>query len=223
NSLVMDAVAQRTKQPQYRPAPHDKDLKRLDVLGCKVYMSSTLQFRIANYSALLASYDFDNYSKLFEFASYIPDDRRADFKSILSKGQLISRTALQASLDTADTAACTTTTAVVKDRSPWLSASGIPKDLQTKVEDLPFDKDKLFSKKPDELFHTMKDSRATLCTLGIHPSLPRRQRYQRPRTQQYYRPQPKPYDVKRNRARPPKRRQNQAQATTSHPSGNKQF
>ncbi|EMP38931.1 E3 ubiquitin-protein ligase ARIH1, partial [Chelonia mydas] len=83
NSLVMDAVAQRIKQPQYQPTPQDKDLKRLDVFGRKVYMSSTLQFRIANYSALLASYDFNNYSKLFEFASYVPEDRRADSKSIL--------------------------------------------------------------------------------------------------------------------------------------------
>ncbi|EMP33155.1 hypothetical protein UY3_09717 [Chelonia mydas] len=144
NSLVMDAVAQSTKQPQYRPTLEDKDLKRLDVFGHKVYTSSTLQFRIANYSALLSSYDFDNYNKLFEFASYIPEDRRADFKSILSEGQLISRTALQASLVMADTAVRTIATAVVMRRSSWLSASGIPKDLQTKVEDLPFDKDKLF-------------------------------------------------------------------------------
>ncbi|EMP27887.1 Voltage-dependent calcium channel subunit alpha-2/delta-3 [Chelonia mydas] len=161
-----------------------------------IYTSSTLQFRIANYSALLASYDFDNYNKFFEFASHIPEDRRVDFKSILSEGQLISRTALQASLDMADAAVHTTATAVVMHRSSWLSASGIPKDLQTKVEDLPFDKDKLFSKKNNELLHTMKDSRATLCTLDIHSSLPRRQRYQpyqRPLTQEYYRPQPKPY------------------------------
>ncbi|EMP36978.1 Integrin alpha-8 [Chelonia mydas] len=221
NSLIMDAVTQRTKQPQYQPTPQDKDVKCLDVFRRKVYTSSTLQFRIANYSALLASYDFDYYNKLFEFASYIPEDRRADFKSILSKGQLISKMALQAPLDTADTAARTIATAEVMRRSSWLPASGIPKDLQTKVEDLPFDKDKLFSKKNDELLHTMKDSRVTLRTLGIHPSLPRRQRYQpyqSPWTRQYYWPQPKPYDTNRNRS---KRRQNQAEATTSHPSGNK--
>ncbi|EMP27617.1 hypothetical protein UY3_15305 [Chelonia mydas] len=56
----------------------------------------------------------------------------------------------------ADTAARTTATAVVMRRSSWLSASSIPKDLQTKVEDLPFDKDKLFSKKTDEVFHTLE-------------------------------------------------------------------
>ncbi|CAM2097689.1 unnamed protein product [Caretta caretta] len=102
NSLVMDAVAQWTKQPQYRPILQDKDLKNLDVFGRKVYTSSTVQFRIANYSVLLAIYNFSNYNKLFEFASYIPENRRADFKSILAEGQLISRTALQAALDMAD-------------------------------------------------------------------------------------------------------------------------
>ncbi|EMP37455.1 hypothetical protein UY3_05364 [Chelonia mydas] len=169
----MDAVAQRTEQPQYRPTLQDRDLKCLDVLGRKVYSSSTLQFRIVNYSALLSNYNFNNYNKLFEFASYIPDDRRADFKSILTEGQLISRTALQASLDMADTAARTTAAVVVICRSSWLSVSGIPKDLQTEVEDLPFDKH-FFSTKTEKL-HTMKDPSATLHTLGIHPFLPRRQ------------------------------------------------
>ncbi|EMP35033.1 Protocadherin-17 [Chelonia mydas] len=175
NSLVVDAATHRMKQLDYRPTPQDEDLSRLDILGHKVYISSILQFRIANYSALLASYDFDNYNKLFEFTSHIPEDRRADFKSVLIEGQLVSRATLQASLDMADTAAHITATAGVMRRSSWLSSSGIPKDLQIKVEDLPFDKDKFFSKKTDKVLHTMKDSRETL---GIYPSLPRRQRYQ---------------------------------------------
>ncbi|EMP24347.1 hypothetical protein UY3_18585 [Chelonia mydas] len=127
NSLVVEAATHRTKQPQYRHTP------------------------MANYSALLASYDYGNYNKLFDFTSHIPEDRRSDFKSVLVEGQLVSRMALQASLDMADTAAHTTATAVVMCRSSWLS-SGIPKDLQTKVEDLPFDKDKLFSKKTMKSF-----------------------------------------------------------------------
>ncbi|CAM2111332.1 unnamed protein product [Caretta caretta] len=96
-------------------------INRMIQLTLEVYKSSTLQFRIANYSALLASYDFDNYNKLFEFASYIPEDRRADFKSILSEGQLISRMALQASLDTADTVVRTTATAQFLASSPSLT------------------------------------------------------------------------------------------------------
>ncbi|EMP37006.1 Armadillo repeat-containing protein 3 [Chelonia mydas] len=95
NSLVVDAVTHGTKQPQYQPTPQDKDLKHLDLLGRKIYTSSTLQFRIANYSAPLASYDFDNYNKLFDFTSHILEDRRADFKSVLVEGQLVSRMALQ--------------------------------------------------------------------------------------------------------------------------------
>ncbi|EMP29427.1 hypothetical protein UY3_13470, partial [Chelonia mydas] len=225
NSLVVDAVTQKTKQPRYWPTPQDKDLKRLDLLGLKVYTSSTLQFRIANYSTLLASYDYDNYNKLFDFASHILEDRRADFKSVLIEGQLVSRTALQETKDMADTTARTTANAVVMRRSSWLSASGIPKDLQTKVEDLPFDKDKLFSKKTNEVLHTMKDSRATLRTLGTYLSLPRRpwyQPYQRPDAQQYHRLQSRLYGTGRNHNRRPRCRQNQVQPTTSHPSENKQ-
>ncbi|EMP27626.1 hypothetical protein UY3_15272 [Chelonia mydas] len=86
NSLVVDAVTHWMKQPHCRPTAQEKDLKRLDLLGRKVYTSFTLQFRIANYSTLLASYDFDNFNKLFDFISHIPEDRRAEFKSVLVEG-----------------------------------------------------------------------------------------------------------------------------------------
>lgn len=79
--------------------PQDKDHKHLDLLVCKVYTSSTLQFRIANYSAILDKYDFDNNGKLFKFTIDIAEDRRAQFKLVLVKGQLVARMALQASLD----------------------------------------------------------------------------------------------------------------------------
>lgn len=70
--------------------PQDKDHQRLDLLGRKVYISSTLQFHIANYSALLAKYDFDNFGKLFGFTADISEDRRAQFKSVLIEGELVA-------------------------------------------------------------------------------------------------------------------------------------
>lgn len=117
-----------------------------------------LQFHIANYSALLAKYDFDNYRKLFEFTMDIPEDRRAQFKSVLIEGQLVTRMALQASLDIADTAAHAMAIVRVMCRALWLLSSGIQKDHQLKDEGLPFDKDKLFLAKNDEVLHTVKDS-----------------------------------------------------------------
>lgn len=91
---------------------------------------------MANYRAVLAKYDHDNYQKLNKFVADIPEDRREQFQSTITDGQLVSRTTLQASLYVVDIAVCTTATAVVMRRASWLQSSGIPKDLQTKVEDL---------------------------------------------------------------------------------------
>lgn len=53
NSLVVKAVNNHNKQPQFRFMPQDKEHKRLNLFRCKVYSSVTLQFRMTNYSALL--------------------------------------------------------------------------------------------------------------------------------------------------------------------------
>lgn len=87
------------------------------------------------------------------------------------------RTALQASLNVANAAARTTATAVVMHRALWLHSAGLSKELQVRIEDLPFDKVKLFTEKNNEILHTMKDSRAILCTLGIYTPAMRRKQY----------------------------------------------
>lgn len=120
----MDAAIHRTKQPQHQSTPQDKDLKRLDLLGCKLYTSSALQFKLQIIPPSLQAM-----TRTTTTSSLIlpPISRRTGertFKSVPVEGQLVS-------LDMADPAARTTATAVVMRRSSWLSASGIPKDLQT--------------------------------------------------------------------------------------------
>ncbi|KAG6924436.1 hypothetical protein G0U57_017348, partial [Chelydra serpentina] len=136
---------------------------------CKVYSSATLLCRVANYSALLANYDYSNYSKLQELVEDLPEHKHPQLNAIINENQIIAHTALQASMGVADTAARKTATAVVMRRISWLQASGIPKELQLKVEDLPFDRDKLFSSQTHDVLYTLKDSEGMLRTLGIHP------------------------------------------------------
>ncbi|EMP24372.1 hypothetical protein UY3_18610, partial [Chelonia mydas] len=196
NSLVVDAVKQKKKHQFPRSTPSDKDSRQLDLLGRKVYASSTLQFRIATYSAVLAKYDHKNYNKFMDFIDHIPEDKKQQITAIVSEGQILSRTALQAALDVANIAARSTATAVVMRRGSWLSSSSFPRKFQSTIEDLPFDGDKLFASTTNDVLHSMKDSRATLQSLGIQTPLTRRrdyryQPYQRPRyptyTQQFHR------------------------------------
>lgn len=93
NSLVVDTVQHRSKVPQYRNTVPEKDNK-LDFFGRKVCSSAMLLLRIANYSALLSSHNFDNYSKLAYLLQHLPDSERPLLKSIVQEGYASCRAAL---------------------------------------------------------------------------------------------------------------------------------
>lgn len=81
---------------------------------------------------------------------------------------------LQASLNAADSAACSISTAVVMRRTSWLQFSGFPKEVQDVVQDLYFDGSKLSADSTDKSLCTLKDSRATFRSLGIYISAHKR-------------------------------------------------
>ncbi|XP_075788149.1 uncharacterized protein LOC106732414 isoform X2 [Pelodiscus sinensis] len=168
SSLVVDAVQQKLKAPQHKPTSADKDSKRLELFGRKVYSSATLALRMANYSALLANHSFDYYAKFVPLLEHLPDTKREILKAVVQEGYTSSRTALHIALDDADTAAHITGTSIVMRRASWLQQSSTPKHLLPKLEDLPCNKQNLFSEKTDQLLHSGKDSRTTLKTLGMY-------------------------------------------------------
>ncbi|EMP29425.1 Corticotropin-releasing factor receptor 2 [Chelonia mydas] len=72
-----------------------------------------LLFRIAHYEEFMAKYNHSNYSEISDFTEHIPEDKKEQFKAFISKGQLLARIALQASLNFTDMAARSVATAVV--------------------------------------------------------------------------------------------------------------
>ncbi|XP_074841624.1 uncharacterized protein LOC142008343 [Carettochelys insculpta] len=130
-----------------------KGLQRQGVLLC-----------MANYAVHLSNRNLDNYSKLTSLMEYLPDSKKPLLKAIVQEGYVASRTHIQIALNVADTAAHST--AKVMRRASWLQSLGIPKELQSKVEDLPFEKQKLFAENTDAVLHSSEDSRTTLWTLG---------------------------------------------------------
>nr|XP_025043125.1 uncharacterized protein LOC112546633 [Pelodiscus sinensis] len=147
NSVVVDAVQRRAKAPQYKNTIQDKDNKKLDVFGRKVYSLATLLLRVANYMAHLSNHKFDNYSKLTELLQYLPDAKKPLLKAIVQEGYIACNITLQMAMDVADTAARATATGVAMRRSSWLSSAGTLRELQNKVEDLPFEGTKSVSGK----------------------------------------------------------------------------
>ncbi|EMP31279.1 hypothetical protein UY3_11599 [Chelonia mydas] len=70
NSLDVDTVNEHGKQHHTKLTPYDKDWKRLDLFGRKLYSSVILQFRITNYQDVMAKCNHINYYKLNAFIKH---------------------------------------------------------------------------------------------------------------------------------------------------------
>lgn len=101
-------------------------------------------------------------------------DEREEFQAIVAEGQLLARTAMQASLVAVDRVALSNFTAVVMKRTSWRHLCGFLKKVHIMVEDLPFERSKLFAERMEESLHTLKDSRATLYSLGVYTPVQKR-------------------------------------------------
>lgn len=94
---------------------------------------------------------------------------RAQFQAVTKAGNLVARTTLQSAVDAADTSSKAMATAITMCHESWLPTAGFSTEV------LPFVETHLFDQKPDESLHTLKDSRATLHSLGIYtPALKRK-------------------------------------------------
>lgn len=131
-------------------------------MGHQIYFSAGLQFHIASYQAILAKYDFFSYSKLMDFQAFLPPERQQDFQRQLDEGKLVAKVTLQDMVNAAYTASRSLASGLILCQDSWLQSSGFPKEVQTTLENLPFDNHK-FRNKTDESFHSLKDSSTTLC------------------------------------------------------------
>lgn len=80
----------------------------------------------------------------------------------------MAKVSLQAAVDVVDTSSYSLAT-VSSCNETWLQSSGFPKEIQTTIQDLPFNEDKLFSAKTDKSLHSLKESRVTLWSRDLHP------------------------------------------------------
>lgn len=89
-----------------------KELKRLDLCGYKVYLMRGWQLGIACWLAILSRYNFTLWKNVMKFKDRVPDDSRQEFIVMVEEGKLLSRAALQDSLDAADSAVRTMASAI---------------------------------------------------------------------------------------------------------------
>ncbi|EMP24607.1 hypothetical protein UY3_18302 [Chelonia mydas] len=148
-SLVVALVNEKEQHSQQALAPKSKDTRRLDLFGGKVYSAGGLQLRVANEQALLSQYDYNSWHSMEKFKELVPQESREEFGAVVEEGKKVARTSLQASLDTADSAARTLASGIAMRLISRLQVSGLPPELQQTLQDLPFDGQGLFSEKTD--------------------------------------------------------------------------
>lgn len=86
-------------------APTDKESKRIDVLGKKIFSSATLGMRIANYQAVMAHYHYHLWNKPTSFINNLLDDQRKLANAILMEGQNVAKHEHRTAFDASDTSA----------------------------------------------------------------------------------------------------------------------
>lgn len=224
DSLVVQSVNDRERHGQPAAAPKSKESKRMDLLGRKIYSAGGLQLRIANQMALLSRYTFNILGCLGKFAELTPQDSRREFSALLEEGKLASRTLIKAAVDAADSGARTIASGVTMRRIAWLQSSTLPPEVQYTLQDLPFERQGLFSEKTDTRIQTLKDGRVAIRTLGMHTPATQRRSFRHQPYRPFQHNRPRPPNNRRSapfRRRPSGGRRNQAQGSSKAPQGPK--
>ncbi|EMP26714.1 Myotubularin-related protein 12 [Chelonia mydas] len=141
DSLVVDAANRRERQGFQGSTPKNRDAKKLDLFGRKIYSTGGLQLCIANQQAVVSRYRHNACSSMAKFTELLPHKASGKFSALVEEGKLVSRASLQAPLDEADAASRALATGVVMRRGSWLQASGLPHEVQQTIQDLPFEEE----------------------------------------------------------------------------------
>ncbi|EMP42256.1 Meckelin [Chelonia mydas] len=117
-TLVVDAANHKEWQGQPGPTLKDKEAKKLDLFGRKVY------------SGMLSWYAYNSWASLSKFLELLPMDSYSELTAILEEDKVVAWTSLQAALDSADLTTRIMATAITMRRSSWLQVSGLPVEIQ---------------------------------------------------------------------------------------------
>ncbi|EMP32990.1 hypothetical protein UY3_09868 [Chelonia mydas] len=172
-SLAREASAtRRHRAPSPVPCKKSWDDKKLDLFCRKVYSTGGSSFEWTTSKRYSAAMPSNSWSSLAKFQELLLGDSCKEFRVLLEEGRVVSRTSLQAALDVEDSATRTMATAITMRCSAWLQVSGIPPEVQNTIQNLPFDCAGLFAQNTDSRLYSLKDSQATLKSLGIHIPAP---------------------------------------------------
>ncbi|KAJ1198716.1 hypothetical protein NDU88_002555 [Pleurodeles waltl] len=163
-SLVVQASTSRGAFPS---APPDRESKRLDQLGKKMFSSSSLALRSVNTSCLLGRYSHTLWDMVAQVLPQVPEGVRDTLTQAVKDGRDAAKFTIRCGLDTTDSLGRAISSSVALRRHAWLRSTGFSGDVQPNLMDMPFDGSRLFGEKADSALERFKDSRATARSLGL--------------------------------------------------------
>ncbi|XP_064418918.1 uncharacterized protein LOC135352521 [Latimeria chalumnae] len=173
STVALAANDQARSRQVFSSAPPEKDARRWDALGKKVYTSASLNVRISSFLAHMSQYDHDLWDEVANLCELVPADRREDVLLLAEDGREVSRALMQGAYDSCDTAARGVATGVSIRRQAWLKGSGFSAEVQQQIADLPFSGDRLFGEKTESALQELKEAKSMVRALAPLCQVPR--------------------------------------------------
>ena len=188
NSIIVQSNQSKTSSTA-QITPSNREGRKLDVLGRKIYSFTSFLIRVANYQAAMAAYQHQLWERVLPVLHEIPEDLRTPLLNTFEEATNVAKHQLLASRHSADIASKTMTSAITLRRHAWLRSSGINDDAKNRIEALPFDATGVFNEKTDESMESFHKMKKTAKSYTIHQQ-PKFQSYQwrKPYTSQSYFP-----------------------------------
>lgn len=81
--VVVSAANKKDNQGLASSTSKNKEAKKLDFFGCKIYSMASLQFRVENYQALLRHYNFNLWNSLFKFKDFMSQEAAQELEALV--------------------------------------------------------------------------------------------------------------------------------------------
>ncbi|XP_078246160.1 uncharacterized protein LOC144588055 [Pogona vitticeps] len=176
NSLIVETSCSKPTGRSH-VIPTNKEGKKLEMIGRRIYSLVSFLLRIANYQMALGAYQKQLWLKLLPGLQLLPDDVRQGYLNTFEEAQTVSKHQRIATRHSVEAAARILVSSVTLRRHAWLRSANILDDVKSKIEDLPFDASGLFNEKTDSHLEDLHKAKKTAKSYFIQ-SQPKFTRYQ---------------------------------------------
>ncbi|XP_062837379.1 uncharacterized protein LOC134299202 [Anolis carolinensis] len=185
NSMVVKASQ---SSGRHSNSPADREGKRFDAVGRKLYSGALLLCRMANYGACMGAYQQILWEKAQPFFAKLSDEDRSVLSTLQQEADSLAHHQIQMAKHTGDTAGKMIAHAVAIRRHAWLRSSGLSSSSRQVIEDLPFDTQGLFNSGTDDKLKSNHDFKILATKCGTDQPQAQRTRWFPQRYRRY--PQP---------------------------------